>query len=68
MRIKLQRLVKVWVEDVYEIKQLDKETKELMFNYELEPKSTETLWETQVDVGPYEILDKNNKTIEEGSL
>lgn len=62
MRIKLKRLVKVWVEDVYEIEQLDKETKEWMFNYRLEPKSTETLWETQVDAGPYEI------TIEGGSF
>lgn len=68
MKIRLQRKVEVWVEEVYEVEQLDEITKEMMFNYELEPESIDTLWETQVETGPYEILDKDWKTIEEGSF
>ena len=68
MKIRLQRKVEVWVEEVYEVEQLDEITKEMMFNYELEPESIDTLWETQIETGPYEILDKDWKTIEEGSF
>ena len=68
MKIRLQRKVEVWVEEVYEVEQLDEITKEMMFNYELEPESIDTLWETQVETGPYEILDKDWKVIEEGSF
>lgn len=68
MKIRLQRKVEVWVEEVYEVEQLDEIIKEMMFNYELEPESIDTLWETQVETEPYEILDKDWKVIEEGSF
>lgn len=64
MEIKVQRLVEVWVEDVYEVDNLDSETLQKAVMYEFDCKDSETLWETLIDKGPYEIYDENNHLIE----
>lgn len=64
MEIKVQRLVEVWVEDTYEVDNLSPETLEKAVMYEFDAEESETLWDTLVDRGPYEIYDEKYHLIE----
>lgn len=64
MKIRIQRLIEVWVEDVYEVDDLSPKTLEKAVMYEFDPECSETLWETQIDRGPYEIYDEKGHLIE----
>lgn len=68
MKIILQRKAEIWIQETYEIDTLDKTTKELIFDYEIDPELVEPILETQYDLGPYEILDENLKVIETGNF
>lgn len=58
-KIYVQRKVEVWVEDIYKVEEINDETIEAAINYDLDVDESETLWETQVDLGPVEVYDKN---------
>ena len=59
MKVRLQRKVEVWVEEVYDIDDINPETIENLINYENDCYEVDTLWETQEDLGPVEIYDKD---------
>jgi len=62
-KIYVQRKVEVWVEDIYRVEEINDETIEAAINYDLDIDESETLWETQIDLGPVEIYDENRKKI-----
>lgn len=62
-KIYLQRKVEVWVEDIYKVEEINDDTIEAAINYDLDPEDSETLWETQVDLGPVEVYDENWNSI-----
>lgn len=64
MKIKIQRLVEVWVEDTYEVDNLDSDTLQQAVEYNICSEENEVLWDTMVDRGPYEIYDEKYYLIE----
>ena len=64
MKIKIQRLVEVWVEDTYEVDNLDSDTLQQAVEYNICSEENEVLWDTMVDRGPYEIYDEKYHLIE----
>ena len=62
-KIYVQRKVEVWVEEIYNVEEINDVTINSAINYFLDPYEEETLWETQVDLGPVEIYDKNRNKI-----
>ena len=62
-KIYVQRKVEVWVEDIYHVKDLSKETLEKAINYDLDYEDYEVLWETQIDLGPVRVYDENRNLI-----
>ena len=62
-KIYVQRKVEVWIEDIYRVEEINVETIKSAINYDLDPDDSDVLWETQVDLGPVEIFDQNNKKL-----
>ena len=62
-KIYIQRKVEVWIEDVYRVEEINDEIIELAIDYDLDPDDSETLWETQVDLGPIEVYDERRNKI-----
>lgn len=62
-KIYVQRKVEVWVEDIYKVEEINDETIEAAINYDLDVDESETLWETQIDLGPVEVYDRNQNKI-----
>lgn len=58
-KIYVQRKVEVWVEDIYKVEEINDETIEAAINYDLDLDNSEVLWETQIDLGPVEVYDRN---------
>lgn len=56
-KIYVQRKIEVWVEDIYEVEEVNDDTIEAAINYDLDMDEEETLWETQIDLGPVEVYD-----------
>lgn len=63
MKIRVQRLVKVWVEETYDVKELSDQTLTDIIDYGQETDDVETLWETQSDLGPVDIYTNDRKTL-----
>ena len=57
MIIKVQRKVNIWIEESYDIE--NESQIQDAINYDLDHYNIETLWETQEDLGPVEVFDKN---------
>ena len=64
-KIYIQRKVEVWVEDIYRVEEINDETIEAAINYDLDPDDSEVLWETQIDLGPIQVFDHNNKLLKD---
>ena len=62
-KIYVQRKIEVWVEDIYKVEEINDETIEAAVNYELDPDSSDVLWDTQIDLGPIEVYDRNNNLL-----
>lgn len=62
-KIHIQRKVEVWVEDSYTVDEINDDIIQLAINYELPFEDSDTLWETQVELGPIEVYDNNWKLI-----
>lgn len=58
-KIYVQRKIEVWVEDIYKVEEINDTTINDAIEYNLDVDEEETLWETQVDLGPVEVYDKN---------
>ena len=61
MIIKVQRKVNIWIEESYDIE--NESQIQDAINYDLDYYNIETLWETQEDLGPIEVLDENWNSI-----
>ena len=61
MKIIVQRKVEVWVEDIYHID--DESQIEDAINYDIDPDDSDTLWETQIDLGPVKVYDEDWNTL-----
>ena len=62
-KIYVQRKVEVWVEDIYKVEEINDETIEAAINYDLDVDESETLWETQIDLGPVEVYNEHRNKI-----
>ena len=62
-KIYVQRKVEVWVEDVYEVDEINDEIIDKALDYDLDVDVSEVLWETQIDLGPVEVYDEHRKLI-----
>lgn len=62
-KIHIQRKVEVWVEDSYTVDEINDDIIQQAINYELPFEDSDTLWETQVELGPIEVYDQHNKKI-----
>ena len=62
-KIYVQRKVEVWVEDSYTVDEINDDIIHQAINYELPFEDSDTLWETQVELGPIEVYDQHNKKI-----
>ena len=62
-KIYVQRKVEVWVQDLYTVEEINDETIEAAINYDIDVDESDTLWETQVDLGPVEVYDRNRNKI-----
>lgn len=63
-KIHVQRKVEVWVEDSYTVDEINDDIIQQAINYELPFEDSDTLWETQVELGPVEVFDENHKLID----
>lgn len=61
MKIIVQRKVEVWVEDIYHID--DESQIEDAINYDIDSDDSDTLWETQIDLGPVKVYDEDWNTL-----
>lgn len=64
-KIYVQRKVEVWVEDVYRVEEINDKTIEAAIDYDLNPDTSDVLWETQVDLGPIQVFDYNYNLLKE---
>ena len=64
-KIYVQRKIEVWVQDTYKVEEINDETIEAAINYDLDVDEEETLWETQIDLGPVEVYDEHRNLISE---
>lgn len=63
-KIHVQRKVEVWVEDSYTVDEINDDIIQQAINYELPFEDSDTLWETQVELGPVEVYDEHYKLID----
>ena len=62
-KIYVQRKVEVWIEEVYRVEEINDTTINDVIEYNLDMDEEETLWETQIDLGPVEVYDGHQKKI-----
>jgi hypothetical protein len=62
-KIYVQRKIEVWVEDVYEVDEINDEIIDRALDYDLDVDTSEVLWETQIDLGPVEVYNEQHKLI-----
>lgn len=65
MKIRVQRLIEVWIEDSYEVEDTTEESIDKALNYELDADSTEVLWDSQEDLYPVKVYDEEYNLIKE---
>lgn len=58
-RIYVQRKIEVWVEDTYDVDEINQDSIDNAIDYNLDPINNEVLWETQEDLGPIEVYDED---------
>ena len=62
-KIYVQRKIEVWVEDIYEVDEINDEIIDRAIDYDLDIDTSEVLWETQIDLGPVEVYNEHHKLI-----
>ena len=62
-KICVQRKVEVWVSEYYTVDEINDDIIQQAINYELPFEDSDTLWETQVELGPIEVYDQHNKKV-----
>lgn len=64
-KIYVQRKIEVWIEEIYKVEEINNENIDKAVDYKLDVEDSETLWETQIDLGPVRVFDHNNKILKE---
>ena len=59
MKFLVQRLVKIWMEDTYEVDEINEDIIDKAIDYEIDSKSSEILLDTLVDEYEVEVYDEN---------
>ena len=62
-KIYVQRKIEVWVEDVYEVDEINDEIIDRAIDYDLDIDTSEVLWDSQIDLGPIEVYDDKRNII-----
>ena len=62
-KICVQRKVEVWVEDSFTVDEINDDIIQQAIDYELPFEDSDTLWDTQVELGPIEVYDGHGKLI-----
>ena len=62
-KIYVQRKIEVWVEDVYEVDEINDEIIDRAIDYDLDIDTSEVLWDSQIDLGPVEVYDDKRNII-----
>jgi len=62
-KIYVQRKIEVWVEDVYEVDEINDEIIDRAIDYDLDIDTSDVLWESQIDLGPVEVYDDKQNII-----
>lgn len=62
-KIYVQRNIEVWVEDVYEVDEINDEIIDRAIDYDLDIDTSDVLWESQKDLGPVEVYDDKRNII-----
>lgn len=62
-KIYVQRKIEVWVEDVYEVDEINDEIINRAIDYDLDIDTSEVLWESQIDLGSVEVYDDKRNII-----
>lgn len=55
----IQRKVEIWIEDIYDVKEINEETIDRAIDYDIDATNTEVLWDTAVYLGPIEVYNDN---------
>lgn len=58
-KLVVQRKVEIWIEDTYEVSEINQDNIDDAINYSLDPINTEVLWESQEDLGLVEVFDND---------
>ena len=62
-KLYIQRKIEVWVEEIFYVDELTDTTIDAAIDYDIDCDSEETLWETQIDLGPIKVYDKDRNEI-----
>lgn len=62
-KLKVQRLVKVWVEDIYNVDEITQEVIDAAIKYEIDADDYDTLWDSMEELGSYEVFDDDGNLI-----
>lgn len=58
-KIYVQRKVEIWIEDTYEVDEINQDNIDDAINYNVDSINTEVLWETQEDLDLVEVYDED---------
>jgi len=53
----VQRKVEIWIEEAYNVEEINQDIIDKAINYEIDTSFCEPLWESQKDLGPVEVYD-----------
>lgn len=62
-KLKVQRLVKVWVEDIYNVDEITQEAVDAAIEYEIDADDYDTLWDSVEELGSYNVFDNDGNLI-----
>ena len=58
MKIIVQRQVKMWIEDIYHVDEINDNIIDMAIGYDLDYDETEPLYDTIEELGPVEVYDE----------
>lgn len=62
-KLRVQRLVKVWIEDIYHVDKINQETIDSAINYDIDADDCDEIWDTMEELGSYDVFDDKGNLI-----
>lgn len=62
-KLKVQRLVKVWVEDIYNVDEITQEVIDAAIGHEIDADDYDNLWDSMEELGSYEVFNDDGNLI-----